>query len=629
MTDRATLTLPELLAAHRCDDLALADLAGNALSHSALSETVAGLAAELAQLGVERSDEVLFLCDNGPAAAIGFLAIASAAIARPVNPGLPTAQLREAFARTPPKAVVATPGGLAQRAREAGADRLILLEPLEGPLAFRLSGGPLDAPPASPPGSPAGSPAGLRAALAAPAPEDDALVLQSSGTTGRPKTIRITHANLVLSAANIQRCLDLGPSDRAVNAMPLFHIHGLLAGLLAPLVGGGAVMASPGLDPDAFLDWAVEFGATWHTGAPTMHQAILAAAERRPADAPLPPFRFLRSSSSELPAAVRAGVARVFGCPMVEAYGMTEATHQMTSQRPSDREPRHGSVGRATGIEVGVVDPDGPDETVRLVGPGEVVIRGATVARVEGGAPRLAGGWMRTGDLGRLSEDGELSLTGRLKEIVKRGGFQIAPREVEDALLAIPGVAAAVAFGAPHETLGQDLAAAVQARPGVALDQSQLRRALFDRLAPYQVPSRILVLDRIPLGATGKVQRSQMSALLADRLATPFAEPETPLEAVLVEIFEEVAPGRAFGRHDDFFFSGGDSLSGARAVARVCELFAIEIPVGTLFQAPNAAEYAAFLMRYDDGRLAALIDEALLELQAEPLDADDASEVRA
>ena len=345
----------------------------------------------------------------------------------------------------------------------------------------------------------------------APATFDDiALLLHTSGTTARPKLVPLTHANLQASARNIASTLELTSGDRCLNVMPLFHIHGLVACLAAPLAAGGSVIVPPGFDAFTFFRWLTDAAPTWYSAVPTMHQAILTRAARNQAAIGDSPLRFIRSSSASLPPIVMTELEETFGVPVIESYGMTEAAHQMTSNPlpPAVRKP--GSVGLAAGPDVAIMEPDGTLLERGTVG--EVVIRGSNVTagyleRPEANAEAFTDGWFRTGDLGRLDDDGYLFLEGRIKEIVNRGGEKISPREIDEALLAHPDVAQAVAFAVPHPKLGEDLAAAVVAADGRRPTPEELRQFVAERVAAFKVPRKVLIVDEIPKGPTGKLQR--------------------------------------------------------------------------------------------------------------------------
>jgi acyl-CoA synthetase (AMP-forming)/AMP-acid ligase II len=337
-----------------------------------------------------------------------------------------------------------------------------------------------------------------------------ALVLHTSGTTSRPKIVPLSHDNLIASAMNIIATLKLSPADRCLNIMPLFHIHGLVAAVLASIAAGGNIFCTPGFNALKFFAWIGEATPTWYTAVPTMHQAILTRASRNAEIIRSNPLRFIRSSSASLPTPVLAELEAAFACPVIEAYSMTEASHQMTSNPlpPGKRKPGH--VGMAAGPEVRVMGPEG-----RLLGPGEtgeIVIRGPSVTRgyennPTANAEAFAHDWFHTGDQGIMDAEGFFRITGRLKEIINRGGEKIAPIEVDEVLMEHPAVLQAVTFATPHAKLGEDVAAAIVLREGAAATENELRDFAGAKLADFKVPRRIFIVAEIPKGATGKLQR--------------------------------------------------------------------------------------------------------------------------
>ena len=319
----------------------------------------------------------------------------------------------------------------------------------------------------------------------------------------------LSQRNVCVSAGNVADTLALSASDRGLNVMPLFHIHGLIAGLMAPLSRGGAVFCTPGFNALKFFAWTREARPTWYTAVPTMHQAILTRVGHNKDVIAANPLRFIRSSSSSMPPQVIAELEAAFGAPLIEAYGMTEAAHQMASN-PLVGLRKPGSVGPAAGPEIEVMNERGdllaPGET------GEIVIRGPNVAagyenNSKANAEAFCGGWFRTGDQGVIDADGYVRLTGRLKEIINRGGEKISPREIDEVLMDHPAVRQVVTFGLPHDKLGEDVAAAVVLREGASATEKALREFAAERLAPFKVPRKIVFLDEIPKGATGKLQR--------------------------------------------------------------------------------------------------------------------------
>jgi oxalate---CoA ligase len=490
-------TLKDLLASGRDDAVAIAAHEAPPLTYEGLRALIERTCATLNDLGIGLGDRVAIVLPNGPEMAAAFLCVASAATPAPLNPAYKQDEFEFYLEDLRAKALIVEAGSEspALRAAEKLGVALLTLIPERqvGAGAFELSGSPLGA-----------------AIRPGPAkPDDVALILHTSGTTSRPKIVPLHHANIWTSARNIAASLELSENDRALNVMPLFHIHGLIAGLSAPLSRGGAVFCAPGFSALKFFADMEEAKPTWYTAVPTMHQTILTRAGRHKELIARHSLRFVRSSSSSLPPTVIGELEAVFHCPVIEAYGMTEATHQMASN-PLNGIRKPGSVGVPAGPEIAIMDEAGllmsPGET------GEVVIRGENVTTAYENNPKANGeafvnGWFRTGDQGVIDAEGYLTLTGRLKEIINRGGEKISPREVDEALMDHPAVLQAVAFAVPHPMLGEDVGAAVVLREGLTATEQELGAFLSERLAAYKTPRKILFLAEIPKGATGKLQR--------------------------------------------------------------------------------------------------------------------------
>jgi len=359
-----------------------------------------------------------------------------------------------------------------------------------------------------------------RADESAPEAQDVALILHTSGTTSRPKIVPLLQSNVAASAAHIRSALALGPQDRCLNVMPLFHIHGLIAAVSATLAAGGQVWCAPGFDALRFFSWMSEARPTWYTAVPTMHQAILSRAGRNAQVIEAVPLRFLRSSSASLPAQVMGQLEETFGAPVIEGYGMTEAAHQMASNPLGRGAQRPGSVGVAAGPLVRIAD----ELEDRLVeGVGEIVISGPNVTPGYENNPQANASsffeaegarWFRTGDQGAFDAEGYLRLTGRLKEIINRGGEKISPLEVDGVLLDHPDIAQVVTFALPHPKLGEEVAAAVVLRAGAEIGERDIRDFAAGRMADFKVPRRVIVMEEIPKGATGKMQRIGLAETL-------------------------------------------------------------------------------------------------------------------
>ncbi len=491
-------TLHDLLKAG--DDQAPAIRASGVepLTYAGFHTLVLRTIARLNAFGIGRGDRVAIVLPNGPEMATAFVAIASAATAAPLNPGYRHDEFDFYMSDINTKALIVEEGSKSPAVAVAAerAIKIIALkpDPAHGAGAFTLSGDvghaqPMQAGPAE--------------------PDDVALILHTSGTTSRPKIVPLTHRNVSASAENIAAALNLKADDRALNVVPLFHIHGLIAGVLAPLSRGGSIFCTPGFNALKFFHAMDEAAPTWYTAVPTMHQAILSRASHNREIIARHKLRFIRSSSSSLPPQVLTELETTFGAPVVEAYGMTEAAHQMASN-PIGGVRKPGTVGLAAGPDVAIMDVEG-----KLLVPGEVgeiVIRGENVTRGYENNPTanteaFTNGWFRTGDQGTIDADGYITITGRLKEIINRGGEKISPREIDEVLMDHPAVLQAVTFAMPHDKLGEDVAAAVVLREGQQATERELRHYLIARVATFKVPRKILLLPEIPKGATGKLQR--------------------------------------------------------------------------------------------------------------------------
>ena len=510
-------TLAGLLAAGDDEKPAIVTAAGVVLSHGRLRAEAARLANRLRSLGAGPGDRVAIVLGNGPEMAVAFLAAAAAGAAAPLNPHYRAEELEFYMNDLGVRVLITGPEGSAGAAaarQAASRSESVTLVTLVGPFD-RLELEP-EARPAAPAALRPADPGGGRDSGGAGDfgggrdPDDVALVLHTSGTTSRPKIVPIRHCNLVRSAANIAGSLAMTARDRSLNVMPLFHIHGLLAGLLAPLSAGGSVICTEGFDAFRFFSWLETLRPTYYTAVPTMHQMVLSRSARRRSAARNCGLRFVRSSSSSLPAPVLDELRELFGVPVIEAYGMTEATHQMCANPlpPAEAKPR--SVGVPTGIDLAVLDGRGRPKPAGV--RGEVAVRGPTVIdgyenNPEADRAAFASGWFRTGDEGYVDADGYLFLTGRLKEQINRGGEKISPLEVDEALLGHEAVAQAVTFAVPHPKLGEEVAAAVVTVEGASVTERELRRFLSESLAAFKVPRRVLFLDELPKGPTGKLQR--------------------------------------------------------------------------------------------------------------------------
>jgi acyl-CoA synthetase (AMP-forming)/AMP-acid ligase II len=488
-------TLNALLTSGAPSAPAIRALGRPALSYAGLRDLAAATVARLNGIGIGRNDRVAIVLPNGPEMAAAFIAIGAGATTAPLNPSYRADEFNFYLTDLKAKALVVQKG-VATEARDVAAKlgvAVLELVPGEHAGSFTLEGGaPAQA--AQPGAAEAG---------------DIALVLHTSGTTARPKIVPLSQANICASARHIGATLSLSPADACLNIMPLFHIHGLIAAVLSSLGAGGAVICTSSFDALRFFRLLDEERPSWYTAVPTMHQTILTRADRNAEIIERAKLRFIRSSSASLPGPVMEQLEAVFGCPLVESYGMTEASHQMASN-PLAGPRKPGSVGQAAGPEVAIMDDDGqilPQGEI-----GEVVIRGPNVtagyeANPDANAKAFTNGWFRTGDQGAFDAEGYLTLTGRLKELINRGGEKVSPLEVDGVLSAHPAVAQALTFAMPHAKLGEEVAAAVVLREGAACTERELRDFAAQQLADFKVPRKVVFLPEIPKGATGKLMR--------------------------------------------------------------------------------------------------------------------------
>jgi oxalate---CoA ligase len=492
-------TLLDLIAGD-ADHPALLAPGRPALSYGQLRANIGELAAQLNGFGLHRGDRIAIAMGNGPEIILAFFAAAMCGTAAPLNPKYKQDEFEFYYTDIHAKALISLPDSmpLAHAATTPAMAIISAMPRADGTLRF---------------GCERGASAPQPAALAQP--DDVAMILHTSGTTSRPKRVPIRHRNLAASASNIIATYGLSPADTALCVMPLFHIHGIVASMLSTLASGGTLVCPDGFSALEFWRWVETYHPTWYSAVPTMHQLLLARADRNQDVIRAHPFRFIRSSSAPLPPVVLERLETTFGAPVLEAYGMTEASHQMTSNPLPPRPHKAGTVGYGVGVEAAIMDEAG---TLLSAGQrGEVVIRGPNVIdgyenNPEANATAFVNGWFRTGDQGMIDQDGYLALTGRLKELINRGGEKISPLEIDDVLLRHPAVAEALAFAVPHKTLGEDIHAAVVLKAPVS--ESELREHCAARLAEFKVPRVFHILEEIPRGATGKPQRISLAKTL-------------------------------------------------------------------------------------------------------------------
>jgi acyl-CoA synthetase (AMP-forming)/AMP-acid ligase II len=462
-----------------------------------LRAQIAALAESLRCAGLQAGDPVAIVLPNGIEFLATFLATTWArTVAAPLNPAYKVDEFRFYLEDIGPRAVIGPPGN--HPAREAAHQLNVPVwdARLDAQSKVRLDGLPDARPPRK---------------STPPEPEDVALFLHTSGTTSRPKGVPLNHRNLMTSIRNIVATYGLTPDDTSLIVMPLFHVHGLLGATLSTLHAGGTVVIPSRFSAGTFWEHIAAHGVTWYSAVPTIHQILLGRADVD--RAPRRGLRFIRSCSSALAPAVFAQLEERFGAPLLEAYGMTEAAHQMASNArpPGVRKP--GTVGQGTGVEIVILDEEG--HVLPSGQHGEVSIRGRNVMsgyrnNPEANAQAFTNGYFRTGDQGFLDADGYLTLTGRIKELINRGGEKISPLEVDAVLLEHPAVAEAVSFAVPDAKYGEEVHGAVVLKGTATVEE--LLGFCRGRLADFKVPKRLYLASALPRTATGKIQRRHVSA---------------------------------------------------------------------------------------------------------------------
>jgi len=557
------------------------------LTYGRLYQHIDKMGRTLRAIGIGRHDRIAVVLPNGPEMAVAILAVAASASCVPINPAYQAEELDRYLADLRPRALI-TQAGIESPARRAalthGVHVIELVTELDAPAGlFTLTGEQIGAP-----------------SHELVSPGDVAVLLLTSGTTARAKIVPQTHANICASAYSSIAAWALSENDRCINMLPLFHGHGLHNTVTASLAAGASVVCTPGYDANSFFAWLAAFQPTWYSAVPTIHQAILAQARHSRERVANCRLRFVRSGSAPLPTHILTELESTFEAPVIEYYAMTETTSTPLACNPLPPARRKaGSAGVPVSLDVAIMDEGG---TILSGGQtGEVVVRGAGVMPGYDGDPTatqlaFTDGWFKTGDLGFFDDDGYLFLTGRLREIINRGGEKIAPQEVDEVLREHPAVAEAVTFAVPHPTLGEDVGSAIVLRPHAAATPKEIRQFATGRIAAFKVPHRVVIVAEIPKGLTGKVQRVGLAAKLGLLTNTaspqPSISPRTPLEKTLAEIWAELLQVEQVGLHDDFFALGGDSLLATRVLIRLYEITHVEVEVSLIFEASTVADMA-------------------------------------
>lgn len=560
------------------------------LSYGALMAQMDRFQQILNGMGLGRQDRIAIVHPSNTAMATIIMGVWSCATAAPMNPEFTVGEFTIHMRDLGVKAVVVAAGAETVARTAAGHLGLPVIE-IES--RDEQAAGMVEIRP---------GPTGKCAQPGPARPLDLALVLTTSGTTSRSKIVPVRHRQLSAMSDYSARLFELTPEDRCLNLMPLFHGHGLYSSLASTFYSGGSLINLPDFSSDAFFRMLVTLQPTWYSGSYTFHHTICAQAANYATEIEQACLRFSRTASGHLDSEIADELESVLGIPVIQTYSMTE-TGRITGSPQPPRTRKRGTVGVSAGGEVAVIGPDG---AILPAGQrGEVVTRGIHVFEgyendPEANAEAFIDGWFRTGDEGVFDGDGYLTLTGRIKEFINRGGEKIAPAEVDDALMRHPDVVTAVAFPLPHVTLGQDVAAAVVAAKGAALTDEILNGHLRGRIADFKLPRRYVFVDAIPKGPTGKFERRKLASVFGlvqegpppNSPAGATERRATPLEAKLQRLWAETLGLETVGLEDDFFTLGGDSLQAVDLFLRIEQELDRKLPRSVLFEAATVAKMA-------------------------------------
>jgi acyl-CoA synthetase (AMP-forming)/AMP-acid ligase II/aryl carrier-like protein len=491
------------------------------------------------------------LAGNGPDALIAILSCCSLAACAPLNPATKNQELESLIAELGLEAVLTFAetdfGGLAKQVPvfkvELGDNRQLRLKNLNG----------------------------LKLNKKIKKTSNIAIILHTSGTTAKPKIVPLGLASILASARNIISVLKLSEKDICLDLMPFFHVHGLMVAI-STLLSGGTIICPPRFEPSQFYQWLEAFRPTWYTASPTIHQSILDLVGQNKKIIKKSRLRFIRSSSAAMPIKLLEKLEKVWRAPVAESYGMSEAALQITSMPLPPKLRKSGSAGKAYGLKIAIIDEAG--KKLKAGETGEIIIRGRNIIKEYGSGAEVNRrsfwrGWLRTGDIGYLDKDGFLFIKGRIKEMINKGGEKISPKEIDEAIMKHPTVKLAVAFAMPHPSLGEDIGAAVILNKKNKLNEEQLKIFLRKNLSDFKVPSRIFIVDDIPKGPTGKIQRLGLYEKIKPLFAARKVLPKNNLEKEMIKVWQKILKIKKIAVGDNFFEIGGDSLKAIEAVLMI------------------------------------------------------------
>jgi len=555
------------------------------LSYRMLQVEIDGVRDLLRGAGLGRDARIAVALASSAQAARAIIATACSAVAVPIDPKLTVTEVERCLAILRPSAIVVLRdhGSAARAAAERQGVSII-----EADFSSGLS---LTMPTFRPP-----------APLKDPDPDAPAFILHTSGTTATPNLVPFSHRNMLASVERLRTWFDLSPQDRCLNVTPIYYSHALTTTVFPPLMTGGSI-AFPSNPTNVDLsEWFGRLGPTWYSAGPTLHLAVLEKTEERPNARAMHTLRFVSTAGAPMAREIHDRMEVALGVPVLEHYGSSE-TAQVASNRPPPGPAKFGTCGIPWPGIVKIADPDG--RPLPVGERGEVLIRGPSVMAGYLNAPEdnraaFLDGWYRTGDIGSLDADGFLTLHGRERELINRGGEKISPLEIDQALMRHPQVAQAAAFGVSHPRLGEDVAAAVVLCSGATVTTAELRDFVSERLAAFKVPRRITIVDQLPRGITGKVQRNRLSeALRESPERSGFTE--EGLHVTLARLWRKVLKTDSIALDDDFFEKGGDSLLAMDVSLELQKLIGRELPESILFETPTIRDLAKRLVRETGG----------------------------
>src|SRR5215467_4555631 len=549
---------------------------------------VVGQIAQALRSQVETSHaRIAFATPRGSAGLFGFLGAVEVGTCCPLDAKLTGREFTDALAALEPDVLLVAepdPAALAA-ARAAGI-------PCVG---FRLDASQGDCTVRTWPGREADKGRTLRTPLLLGGVEAPAILMRTSGTTADPKLVGLSHANVIAATVTMASVFHLAPDDICLTPMPLHHVHGLIAGALSALAAGSSIHCCESFSPQVFDAALRGFSPTWLTAVPALHLAMCDYYENKGARPGITTLRRFRSSSAPLaPSSVRA-LEDLFDAPLLETYGLTETASTICSNLLPPGQRKLGSVGVPVNAELLILD-----DAERQAPPGvdgEILLRGAGVIREYLGAQPDGAfweGWLRTGDIGHVDDDGYLYVVGRKKEVIKRGGHSVFPLEIDNVLSTHPSVAEAITFSIPHDTLGEDVMAAVVGKPDASIDPSSLREQLSTSLSSYKIPTRVIVVESIPRNVIGKALRRDMAQQLAPQLAPESRSPSTPTEEALLSIWHKVLRRNDIGVTDNVFQFGADPLRAGLASGFIEEASGVQMSTKVLYAKPTVREQAAY-----------------------------------